>query len=678
MESIIRKIRREDIKSWEAEPFNSLEWLVTNGIGGYASGTVSGVITRRYHGLLIASMPVPLGRISMLSHLAELIELPDGRTIEIFGEEFLTKQDLYQCPYLKEFRLESGLPVWHYEFEGFVLEKRIIMPYQQNTVHMGYTLIKGEGLIKLKLRPSINFRHHEAPVNVPLVRPYTIQVTESLYEFSSKQNLPPLRMLSYGHNSSFTIEERTIVEILYTVEECRGYDCLGDLWSPGHFSVDLREGGKAALVSSTESWETILALKSDDAMNAELLRRERLLSEADPRSKKGLGPELILAADQFIITPVGRIEDSARARAAGDEMRTVIAGYHWFTDWGRDTMISLEGLALLTGRHLEAGYILRTFDHYIRDGLIPNMFPEGTSEGLYHTADATLWFFHAMERYLEFTRDMITLRRILPSLIKIIDHHIKGTRFGIGMDKKDCLMKQGQKGYQLTWMDAKVGEWVVTPRRGKAVEINALWYNALCLLADWVRLEKGDKAANFYIDLSKRVKKAFNEKFWNEKRGCLYDVVDGELGEKDNALRPNQLFSISLKNPVLERDKWEPVVSIVQERLVTDFGLRSLSSDHPNYKKRYFGDLRSRDAAYHQGTVWAWLIGPFIDAWLKTYPEKTSEARELLNGFWGQLSAAGVGTMSEVFDAEEPFSPGGCIAQAWSVAELLRCLVKTS
>jgi predicted glycogen debranching enzyme len=383
-----------------------------------------------------------------------------------------------------------------------------------------------------------------------------------------------------------------------------------------------------------------------------------------------MAAELVLAADQFIITPAGRIEEAARARASGDEVRTVIAGYHWFTDWGRDTMISLEGLALCTGRQREAGYILRTFGHYVRDGLIPNMFPEGTKEGLYHTADATLWFFHAIHRYLRATGDRSTLRQLMPKLKSIFEHHMRGTRYGIGVDASDGLLKQGQEGYQLTWMDAKVDDWVVTPRRGKAVEINALWYNALCLLTEWLR-EEGDPMAVQVDDAATRAHESFNARFWYDAGGHLYDVIDGEQGD-DPACRPNQILAISLDHPVLERHRWRPVFDTVEQRLLTPVGLRSLAPGHRDYKPQYYGDLRARDAAYHQGTVWAWLVGPFVDACLKLDPGDKAGARKCLEGFAAHLNEGGIGTLSEIFDGEEPYTPRGCVAQAWSVAEVLR------
>jgi predicted glycogen debranching enzyme len=340
-------------------------------------------------------------------------------------------------------------------------------------------------------------------------------------------------------------------------------------------------------------------------------------------------------------------------------------------------MISLEGLTLVTGRHKEAGYILRTFAHYIRDGLIPNMFPEGEKEGLYHTADATLWFFHALGRYSAVTDDRETLRLLLPKLLDIVDHHVHGTRFGTGVDSADGLLRQGADGYQLTWMDAKVGDWVVTPRRGKTVEINALWYNALRLLEDWVRGEQGESAARYLAEQAERVRQSFNRRFWYADGRYLYDVIDGENGN-DPACRPNQVFAISLPHAVLEQDRWPPVLETVKQRLLTPVGLRSLAPGHADYKAQYYGDLRARDAAYHQGTVWAWLIGPFVDAWLKVHPEDRTGARRFLQGFVAHLSEACIGSISEIFDAEEPYTPRGCVAQAWSVAEVLRSWANTA
>ena len=473
------------------------EWLVTNGLGGYAAGTIPGVASRKYHGLLNAALPAPLGRHMMFNQLTEFLRLPDGSTAFLGGAERGGKPlDLAGVPFLKSFRLEFGLPVWTYEVGGIVMEKRIFLPHHQNTVYVNYRLVDGKQTVRLKLRPALHFRPHEAPVSHGHYGQYTLCCQEDRYEISvASSGLPPLRLYMYGKRTAFTLESKHLEDLLYRVEESLGYESRGDLWCPGYFRADLTGEDDVTLVGSTEAWDTVLAMKPAEALDAERNRRQRLIAAAEPTVQSGPSRQLILAADQFIITPGGRIEEAARAQAAGDEVRTVIAGYHWFTDWGRDTMISLEGLTLTTGRHAEAGYILRTFGHYIRDGLIPNLFPEGERDGLYHTADATLWFFHALDRYLAATGDRETLRLLLPKLLDIVEHHLRGTRFGIGVDPQDGLLRQGQPGYQLTWMDAKVGDWVVTPRRGKAVEINALWYNALRLLAGWLQAEPTEPRA---------------------------------------------------------------------------------------------------------------------------------------------------------------------------------------
>jgi predicted glycogen debranching enzyme len=656
------------------------EWLVTNGLGGYAAGTVAGVVNRRYQGLLIASLPAPLGRMVMMNHLLERVRLPDRHVAWLGDEDTVAGPNTAdRLEHLVEFKLELGLPVWLYQLPGATIEKRILMPYGQNTVHVTYRLVQagpGEGHVRLALRPSFQFRAYESPVDTSLAGSYTLTFCEGRYEVIGGKDIPPLRMLVHGDRAALTLDEKGAGGVPYEMERSRGYTSIGSLWSPGYFRADLHAGREVTLVASTEPWETIHALAPQDAARAEDERRRRLLAIAGTVADDTLGAELVLAADQFIITPAGRAEEAARARAVGEEIRTVIAGYHWFTDWGRDTMISLEGLTLTTRRFREAAYILRTFAHYIRDGLIPNMFPDGAREGLYHTADATLWLFHAVQRYFDLTGDADTVRLLLPRLSDVVAAHLRGTKFGIGVDPADGLLRQGEQGYQLTWMDAKVDDWVVTPRRGKAVEINALWYNALRLLDGWVK-QFGESSEDLRLEEhAARARESFNRRFWFAEGGYLYDVVDGEAGD-DNACRPNQVFAISLDHPVLVEERWAPVMEVVQQRLLTPVGLRSLAPGHPDYKSRYYGDLRSRDAAYHQGTVWGWLIGPYVDAWLKLHPEDCDGARRLLAGFGSHLSEACVGSISEIFDAEPPYTPRGCVAQAWSVAEVLRCLDKT-
>ena len=628
------------------------EWLVTNAIGGFASGTVSGETTRRYHGLLVAALANPLGRMVMFN------ALDDGLATE----------------WLRDFRLVAGIPTWRYEHDGRVIVKRITMPHRQNPTVVQYLLETGQPL-RMHLTPGFHFRNYEAAVSEPLRPDYTWASDGPRFRVTAS-GLPALRLYLEG-GLTFQANERRREQILFPVEEARGYPAHGALWSPGSFVATLDAGAPVAIMASTEDTEVVSAITAAEALDGARERNRRMISLANAAAREGIGPQLVTAADQFIVKPVGRVHDTVRATARGEGIRTVIAGYHWFTDWGRDTMISFEGLTLTTGRHREARFILRTFAQYVREGLIPNLVPDGSDQGLYHTADATLWFFHALDRFGEVTESWGLVEQALPTMRAIADAHLGGTRFGIGMDPKDGLLRQGEEGYQLTWMDAKVEGWVVTPRRGKAVEINALWHNALCVLSEWER-ELGDAGrASKYSEAAARVRESFNRRFWYEPGRYLYDVVDGPEGD-DSACRPNQVLAISLPNAVLEESRWSDVMRIVEEKLLTPVGLRSLSPDHPDYKARYFGNLRERDAAYHQGTVWAWLIGPWIDAWLKLHPHDRAGARRFLDGLIAHLPEFGVGSIAEIFDAEPPFTPRGCVAQAWSVAEVLRCWVKTS
>jgi predicted glycogen debranching enzyme len=633
-------------RGWRrGEPLEALaarEWLVTNGLGGYACGTIGGTCTRRFHGLLIAALPAPLGRTMMLNHVEE--ELGELQ--------------------LEEFVLEDGLPVWRYSHDALRLEKRVMMPYGQNTTYLVYRLLDGPESMTLSLRPSVKFRPHEGVLHEPANCSVTIDGTR--VEIRENNDCPALRIALLSDDARFVEEPRTLERVIYGLERDRGYDHEGPLTSPGEIRMTLRRGHAAGIVASVEPWDVVRAMSIDEALAADRERRTKMLARAN--ASDDVSAQLVLAADQFLIRPHTRPADETRIAAAGDTPRTVIAGYHWFTDWGRDTMISLEGLTLVTGRHREAGSILRTFATYIRDGLIPNLFPEGEHGGLYHTADATMWFFHAVARYVRWTNDRGTLRALLPKMIDVIDHHVRGTHFNIRVDPSDGLLTQGAEGYQLTWMDAKVDGWVVTPRRGKPVEINALFYNALRILQRFLEEEEQHAEEQRMRALADRVYESFNARFWDEDGQHLYDVLDPD----DAALRPNQIFAVALDHPVLEPSRWKTVVDCVERELVTPVGLRSLGRSHPDYKPAYDGDLRARDAAYHQGTVWGWLIGPFVDAWMKVYRDRAGALR-FLDGFTPHLADACIGTISEVFDAEAPFTPRGCAAQAWSVAEVLRC-----
>ena len=655
-------VRRVPASAWSRRELIGREWLVTNGLGGYASGTLAGPPTRRYHALLVAALPAPLGRLALLAQLDERIRLPSRRVAWLGRAE----SDVA----LIDFRLVGGLPVWRYALDDIVIEKRAFMPHEHNSIVVTYTLAQGER-VRLGLRPMVGVRMHEAPVDRTVPQEPIVSAHHNWLDVIVGGGVPTIRMAVRDHLATFTVD--TISEDLhYEIEEQRGYPADGRTWSPGYYKLDLQEHEQVTFIGSTETPASLDALSPDESWSTELERRTRLLAAAGSPPPDTLTAELVLAADQFVIKPVTRTADSARAKAAGESTRSIIAGYHWFTDWGRDTMISLDGLTLSTGRAPEARDTLLTFAQHIHDGLIPNLFPEGDQHGLYHTADATLWFFHAIDRYVSSTGDIETLSHLVPALDEIVRCHRAGTRFGIHVDT-DGLLTQGDPNLPLTWMDAKVEDWVVTPRRGKPVEINALWYNALRLLSDWRRqLQIAGGELDALAPLTRR---SFNQRFWFEGGGYLFDIVDGEAGD-DATCRPNQVLSVALRHPVLDESRWAAVIGVVSERLLTPYGLRTLEQAHPDFKAQYFGDLRARDAAYHQGTVWAWLIGPFIDAWLRVHPGGREQARMFLGAFGGHLNDACIGTISEIFDGTEPHAPRGCVAQAWSVAEVLRGLIR--
>jgi predicted glycogen debranching enzyme len=637
------------------------EWLITNGLGGYACGSVSGVPMRKYHGLLVSSLKAPFGRAVMLNYVEDTLILSGNREIPLTQLRTKERRDLISPE--MEFKLEPNFPVWSYQIGDVHLEKRVWMPHGQNTVYIRYHLISGSEPVSIKWRPFFHFRTSEQSVATNEEFVYGVHSFDGGYEIS--QILFPIVRLLNDQHPPFTGDLQTIENVYYEIEEKRGYECYGPLTSPGFFMTTIQPLGKTTFAASTETWGVLEAMTSEEALIAEKQRQKSVLKAAKPLLYSEILSKLVLAADQFVITPISREKDAVRQRAIGEHVRSIIAGYPWFTDWGRDTMISLEGLTLVTGRPHIAHDILRTFAYYIHQGLIPNMFPDGQNEGLYHTADATLWFFHAVDRYVTLTKDDDFLEYMIPKFQQIIEHHLKGTLFGIKMGS-DGLLSQGQEGYQLTWMDAKVADWIVTPRRGKAVEINALWYNALKLMELWTGRP---------CDIAKTCYESFNELFWYEEGGYLYDVVSQE-NEKDASLRPNQILSLSLRFPVLKNEYWKPVVDIVKKELLTAYGLRTLSRSHPDFKSYYQGDIWARDAAYHQGTVWPWLIGPFIDAWLKVYPDQIEEAKTFLTGIESHIDEQCTGSLAEVFDALDPYHARGCFAQAWSVAEFLRSYVK--
>ncbi len=649
------------------EHFLSKEWLITNGLGGYASGSLAGINTRRHHGIFIPNLPAPRGRTMMLPYLDEKVRIAD-HDISLGGIEFGNHQvEASGYPYLKDFCLDWQTPVWTFDINGQILEKKIFMPYGQNTVYVSYRLIQGS-VLDMRLSPYCGCRKHDSTLGYPQTWPFAVSHQDNHYEVAAFEGAPLLRLTLKPFHGNFKSQSQVIKDVFYRREFERGLDHTENILSPGSFSFQIHEGETVFFLASTEDWES---LQDDPSgiFETEFQRRQKLLSLATGAENHLVTAQLTLAADQFIVLPRTRNQKDVVIDSSVERVRTVIAGYHWFTDWGRDTMISLEGLTLCTGRHEEAKAILKTFGHYVRNGLLPNHFPEGERYAIYNTVDATFWYFHAIDRYFQVTGDKETLESLFPVLKLIIESHMRGTDFGIHMDPEDGLISAAAEGFQLTWMDAKVDEWVVTPRRGKPVEIQGLWFNALKLMETWSQLlEKPDE---LYFDLSKKVFESFNQRFWYEKGGYLFDVVDTERGS-DDSLRPNQIMALSLRFPVLDQKFWKPVIDVIEKKLLTPLGLRTLDPLDKRYHGRYTGSRWDRDAAYHQGLVWTWLIGPFFDAYKKIYQDP-HKIEDLLKYFSLHLQEAGIGTINEIFDGDDPHAPRGCIAQAWSVAEVLRC-----
>jgi predicted glycogen debranching enzyme len=655
------------------------EWLVTNGLGGYASGTVLGPPTRKHHGLFVPNLVQPNGRHVLVSSLAETFHGPQG-PLTLVGyrtlDGSLATQD---AGVLERFALESGIPVWEFRLGGMVLRRRLVLPHGRNQLCVGYEVDgevpPGAPPPSLTLRPFFTLRRHDQEpddraVHRCIVRG-SLQGGRPVLEVCLRDTDLRLQLGIHGSPAALRLAPCE-QHHLYSLEQDRGYLAHETHYSPGEFEVTLIPGARFAL-TTTIGGDTSLETDPLELFAAERQRVQGLIERAgnvtDP-----LAARLVIAADQFIVRPGNRPEEQLRAEAAGAHVRTVIAGYHWFGDWGRDTMISLEGLTLCTKRHSEAASILRTFAGYVKDGLLPNLFPEGARSALYHTVDATLWYFHALDRYREWTGDMELVRGLQPVLESICEHYVRGTHYGIGVDPNDGLVRAGAQGYQLTWMDAKAGDWVVTPRRGKPVEIQALWYNALSLMSEW-RRELGLDPRDYALRAA-RTRDSFNARFWTDALGRLRDVVDGEQGDDDSG-RPNQILSLSLRHPVLDAAHWEPMLTWVRSHLLTPYGLRTLDPEHPDFKPNYHGDLLTRDGAYHQGTVWPWLIGHYLDAELRL----AAHAGRVLEGnplaaFDDHLRVFGVGSIAEIFDAQAPYVPRGCIAQAWSVAEVLRARLR--
>ncbi len=631
------------------EAVTTREWLETNGIGGFASSTVSGANTRRYHGLLTAATRPPLGRVTMLSKFEETITIND-KPYELSTNQFPNAVYPEGYKYLKNFRL-APFPIWTFEIEGIEIKKSVFMVHGSNATVVKFRIQDSGFRIQLELKPLLSFSdyHHLQHENSDFDLHY--EASENLVSVKPYSELPPLY---FAHNAS-SIENTNVWyrNFEYAIEKERGFDFSEDLFQPFALKFDLSE--TAIVIASTEKQNYTDA---ETFEKKEIERREMLIKDAN--AEDDFTKQLVLAADQFVVS-----------RGAG---KTIIAGYPWFSDWGRDTMIALNGLTLATNRAEIAKQILLEFSQHISEGMLPNRFPDAGDSAEYNTVDATLWYFEAIRAYVEKTEDYKFVRKNLyEKLVDIIVWHLRGTRYQIRVGT-DGLLYAGDASVQLTWMDAKIGDLVVTPRTGKAVEIQALWYNALCIMADFAGTFGDWKDEKKYLELAQQARTSFNKIFWNDAEECLFDVIDGE--NKDDSVRPNQIFAVSLPHAILDdADKARRVVEKVEAELLTPFGLRSLSPKDKNYRPVYIGNPFERDTAYHQGTVWAWLTGAFVDAYRRVHGKnETAESRvnEILGGFKTHLNEAGCGQISEIFDADAPYNPRGCVAQAWSVAEILR------
>jgi predicted glycogen debranching enzyme len=635
------------------------EWLVTKGLGGFAAGTVAGACTRRYHGLLVASLRPPVERTVMVAKL-ETFAHYDGRSFALTSNEFDGGTiDPQGFVYLESFELEGSVPVWRYVLGDARLEQRITMVHGENTTVVSFTLVGASAPLEIEIRPLCTYRDYHSHTRGEGWRlGYTARASSC--EIEAFAGARPYRLVV--DHGRFEDAAAWYWNFRHRVETCRGLDDREDLFCPGRFVVELRPGETGTLIATAES-ET----SAGPALWATERRRQEQLLVGLANHQPDWLRHLVLAADQFVVERAG----------AGTDGTTIIAGYPWFSDWGRDTMIALPGLTLATGRYKLAANILRTFGRYVSEGMLPNRFPDSGETPEFNTVDATLWYFNAIDEYLSRSGDFELINELYPVLLEIIEWHLKGTRYAIHADS-DGLLHAGEPGVQLTWMDAKIGDWVVTPRIGKPVEINALWYRALVVMQS-LAAQVGDRTAERrFATLAGRALKSFRHRYWLPDKGYLADVIDGpdDLFDGrgngvDTSLRPNQIFAVSVDESLLEPSQARAVVDVCARKLWTPLGLRSLAPSEPAYLGRYRGGPVERDAAYHQGTVWSWLLGPFALAHFRVY-EDAAAARAFLQGIGGHLRHACIGTVSEIFDANPPHSPEGCFAQAWSVAEVLR------
>ena len=642
--------------------YEGSEWLETNGLGGWASSSIIGCNTRRYHGLLVAATKPPTERMVLLSKLDETVVLNNKRFelgTNVYAGDVIHPRG---CQHLVSF--SKGLfPEWLYQIDGLLLKKTITMLHGENTTLILYEIMEGKENVRLEFLPLIAARGYHSLQHSYNNIFWDVQFANGIFRNRPFDNAPDIFIsvpnATYQHHPSW------FYKFNYPVEKYRGLDYEEDLFNHGTISVNLRKGDKLGIIISTEDPSNKNAY---DLFDGEKRRKLQLVDQADQESTNlSISQYLKLAADQFIVK---RDED----------LKTIIAGYHWFTDWGRDTMVALPGLCLCTGRYGDAKKIIAAFAKNVSMGMLPNRFQDGNDPPEYNNVDGTLWYFIAVYRYLQHTNDeQFVLHEILPVLKDIIDWHFRGTRYNIHVDE-DGMLYAGEKGQQLTWMDARIGDWVVTPRMGKPVEIQALWYNALRIFAELLELNDQSSDAKIVRISAEKTKENFRAKFWYRESNFLYDVID-ENGRPDHTLRPNQLFAASLPFALVDEEQTAAMLKVIEDRLYTPVGLRSLPPEDPRYVCVYGDNPYKRDSCYHQGTVWGWLLGAYADAIMRAPHFVGSDGlsgeeklESIIDHLTHHLHEGCVGSISEIFDADPPHYPRGCISQAWSVGEILRIL----
>jgi predicted glycogen debranching enzyme len=647
----------------ELELAESREWLVTNGLGGFAMGTVAGTATRRYHGYLIAALQPPVRRTLLVNGLDESVQylgMVQSLATNRWTSGFVSPRGYLQ---IESFHLEGSKPVWRYALADALLEKRVWMKQAENTTYVQYSLLRGNAPVELEGKVLVNYRDFHNTTQSGEWK-MDIESVEHGLKVQAFEGAVPFYLRSSG--AAWTPQHQWYKDYFLPMEHERGLDDHEDRLYCGQFQCHLRLGESVTLVFSTEE---NASLDGEQARTLQANHEWKLfqawqghhakICATRPEEEPGWLWQLVLAADQFLV------ERIFPDRSAG---QSVEAGYPWFSDWGRDAMIALPGLTLAVGRPELARETLRTFSRFVSEGMIPNTFPDGGGPPQYNTADATLWFFETLRQYFQATQDLQLIRELFPVLAGIIDAHVHGTRFNIKVDPLDALLSVGTPEVQLTWMDAKIKDWVVTPRSGKAVEINALWVNALHTMAIFAAAVQQPREG--YEKLAEKAMRYF-QKFWNVERECCYDVIDTPSGEKDATLRPNQIFAVSLGVSPLAPSQQKAVVEAVAQQLLTSHGLRSLGPLEPGYKGTVKGGPRERDSAYHQGTVWGWLLGSFALAHYRVYKD-AALAQSFLEPLGKTIYSGGLGTLGEVFGGDAPFPAGGCPAQAWTVAEVFR------